>query len=375
MIRRVLLVSPYALSVPGGAQTQVAAMARELRRRDLDVTVASPGEPLERLAAAGVVHVATGRVALLPANGSRAPVTLSLAASRTTARLAAALEGGVVHVHEPFAPVMGYATLLQHRRPTVATFHRGGGGPAYAIGRPLIARLRRGIDVAVAVSDHAAATVRAGAGIDADVLGNALELERFTAAADLPTLGPTVLFVGRHEPRKGLGVLLDAVAQLDGELTVWVVGSGPQTEALMAATRGDDRIVWLGRLDDDQVASRMAAATVLCVPSLGGESFGLVPAEGLAAGAIVVASDIPGYREALDGAATLVAPGDPTALAAALRDALARHDEPGRRDAARAFAARWSMATLVEHYLERYALATSRFDARAAGRGRSSARR
>jgi phosphatidyl-myo-inositol alpha-mannosyltransferase len=360
--QRVALVCPYALGVPGGAQTQVRAMARELAGRGVDVVVCSPGDRDEALVAAGVAHVAAGAVLRVPANGSRAPVTLSWSAARTFASVVSTLRDGVVHVHEPFAPVAAYALLAAHRRPTVATFHRGGGGPAYAIGRPVIRRLAGGLDVVTAVSEVAAATIASGAGLRPEVLFNGVELDLVDAATPTPTTVPTVLFVGRHEERKGLGVLLEALGRLDGALECWVLGDGPQTAALRRRYT-DPRVRWLGAGDDDEKRSRLRGADVLCVPSLGGESFGLVPLEGMAARTTVVASDIDGYREATAGHATLVAPGDPVALADALRDALAHPGTPAALAAARAHAARWSIAALVDAYLERYAAAAAVFGA------------
>src|SRR5579863_2457548 len=177
-------------------------MARELARRGLDVTVCSPGEPDESLREAGVAHAVAGSVVRVPANGSRAPVTYSTRAARTFASIAATLRDGVVHVHEPFAPLAAYGILWAHRRPTVGTFHRGGGGPAYSLGRPVIARLSRGLDVSAAVSAHAAATIRRGGGIDPVVLFNGIDLDRFDAATPTVTTAPTIAFLGRHEERK-----------------------------------------------------------------------------------------------------------------------------------------------------------------------------
>lgn len=359
--RRVLLVSPYALSVPGGAQSQVLAMALELRRREVDVVVCSPGSPREELRDAGVEHVAAGRVLRVPANGSRAPVTLDLRAASRFAQLAARMDDGVVHVHEPFAPVAAYRVLAQHRRPVVGTFHRGGVGPAYTAGRPVIRRLSRGLDVLVAVSEHAAATLREATGLEATTLFNGIDVDRYDRAVAAPTTKPTVVFLGRHEPRKGLSVLLEALGRLDVDLECWVLGTGPQTDTLRSRHAGDGRICWLGARSDAEVASRLKGADVLCVPSLFGESFGLVPLEGMAARTAVVASDIDGYRRATAGHATLVTPDDPAALADALRDALSHPASTAWLDAAYEHAASWSIAALVDRYAPLYAQATARF--------------
>ncbi len=366
-VERVALVSPYALSVPGGAQGQVRGMARELARRGLDVTVCSPGEPDESLREAGVAHAVAGSVVRVPANGSRAPVTLSWRAARTFASIAATLRDGVVHVHEPFAPVAAYGILRAHLRPTVGTFHRGGGGPAYAVGAPVIRRLARGLDVAVAVSEHAAATIASGGRVATEVLFNGIELDRLDAVEPVATVAPTIVFVGRHEERKGLGVLLEAVSRLDLPIRCWVLGDGPQSAALRRQHGADPRVEWLGACDDAVKFARLRGADVLCVPSLGGESFGLVPLEGMAARTAVVASDIDGYRESTAGHAVLVPPGDAAALADSLRRAIERPATARALADARAHAERWSMRALVDRYASLYDEAVERFS-RATGR-------
>jgi phosphatidylinositol alpha-mannosyltransferase len=282
-------------------------------------------------------------------------------AARTFASIATTLRDGVVHVHEPFAPVASYDLLRQHRRPTVATFHRGGGGAAYVLGRPVIRRLRHGIDVAVAVSATAAATAVAGTGLRPEVLFNGIELDAVDAAVPTTTAAPTILFVGRHEERKGLAVLLEALGAIDLPIVCWVLGDGPQTEALQRRFASDTRIEWLGARDDAEKQSRLRGADVLCVPSLGGESFGLVPLEGMAARTAVVASDIDGYRQSTAGHATLVAPGDAAALAHVLRTAIERPAPDRALEAARAYAAGWSMRALVDRYLELYERAAANF--------------
>jgi phosphatidylinositol alpha-mannosyltransferase len=360
-LARVALVSPYALTVPGGVQTQVRSMAIELQRRGLAVTVCSPGGRDDALVDAGVAHATAGRVLAVPANGSRAPITLSPGAARAFASIAATLRDGVVHVHEPFAPLASWGILRAHRRATLGTFHRGGGGPAYVAGRPLIARLTRGLDVATAVSERAAQTIAAHSRLEPVVVFNGIDVATIESAEPHPTEAPTVLFVGRHEERKGLGTLLEAFGAIELPVRCWVVGEGPQSQQLRARFGADQRIEWLGARGDAEMRARLRGADVLCVPSLGGESFGLVPLEGMAAGTAVVASDIPGYREATAGHARLVAPADPAALAAALVDVL-EHPPPRRAlEAAREHARGWSMAALVDRYLALYDEARERF--------------
>jgi phosphatidylinositol alpha-mannosyltransferase len=166
--------------------------------------------------------------------------------------------------------------------------------------------------------------------------------------------------VGRHEQRKGLGVLLDAFARVERPAVLWVAGDGPETEVQRRRHPESDRVHWLGTISEEEKAARLAGADVLCAPSLRGESFGIVLLEGMAAGCAVVASDIEGYRTAAGGHAALVPPGDKEALSRALGVALADAVEgsgqsaPEARKSAVEYARNWSMESLAERYVDVY---------------------
>jgi phosphatidylinositol alpha-mannosyltransferase len=188
---------------------------------------------------------------------------------------------------------------------------------ATALGAPL--------DVRCAVSEDARELAQRSLGGEYTLVFNGIEVEHFAKADPWPTSGPTIFFIGRHEPRKGLAVLLDAMASLPSDVRLWVGGDGPETAELRAQHDGDRRIEWLGRIDDDEKASRLRGADVFCAPSLRGESFGVVLLEGMAAQTPVVASDLPGYRNVARAGsdAVLVPPGDAGALARAIEGVLA----------------------------------------------------
>jgi phosphatidylinositol alpha-mannosyltransferase len=145
---------------------------------------------------------------------------------------------------------------------------------------------------------------------------------------------------------------------LDDNVTIWVGGSGPETERLMALTADDRRVHWLGRVADDELASRLAGADIACLPSLHGESFGVVLIEAMAASTAIVASDLPGYRAVArpEEHAILVPPEDPAALGQALRDLLKNET---RRDeliaAGRVRAEEFGMPLLAQAYADIYA--------------------
>jgi phosphatidylinositol alpha-mannosyltransferase len=207
--------------------------------------------------------------------------------------------------------------LLFTDAPLVGTFHRSGRSDIYDRFRAQVQWCADHLDVRVAVSAEAARTAASALGGDYRVTFNGIEVARFRDAMPIETHGPTVFFIGRHEERKGVGVLVDALVHLPKDVTVWIAGAGPLTAELQRKTAGDSRVQWLGRLTDAELASRMRSADVFVAPSLGGESFGVVLLEAMAAHTATVCSDIPGYRAAaVEGkAAALVPPGDPLTLA------------------------------------------------------------
>src|SRR5580692_4291514 len=93
-----------------------------------------------------------------------------------------------------------------------------------------------------------------------EVVFNGVELDRFaTATPQHDEQGrPAVVFIGRHEPRKGLGVLLRAFAEVRQPAVLWVIGDGPDTEAARRAHPESDRVHWLGRLGHAEAAARLA---------------------------------------------------------------------------------------------------------------------
>lgn len=351
---RIAEVCPYSLTLPGGVQGQVMGLARVLRDLGHEARVLGPcdGPPPEPWVTPLGVSIPTA------ANGSVAPIAPDPSAALRTIRALRDEGFDVVHLHEPLVPGPTLTTLIVAESPRVGTFHRAGASLAYSRLRPAARWAARRLDLRCAVSEDAAATARAALGGDYEVVFNGIEVDRFAKAEPWPTEGPTICFLGRHEPRKGLAVLLQAMAFLPADTHLWIGSDGPQTAALQAGVAGDSRVSWLGRISDDEKASRLRGAGVFCAPSLGGESFGVVLLEAMAAGTVVVASDLPGYRAVARPScdALLVPPGDPMALAAALQRVLTDPDLAGELIAsAEQRAAGFAMDRLAERYLTLFA--------------------
>lgn len=350
---RVGLVCPYSLSIPGGVQEQVLGLARTLRSMGHQARALGPcdGPPPE----VGVLPL--GSCLPTHANGSVAPIAPDLSCALRTLRVLRDEGFDVLHLHEPCAPGPTMTSLVLASAPIVGTFHAAGGSAAYRYLRPIARWLASRLTTRCAVSEDAQAMAQRALGGDYHLLFNGIEVERFAKATPWPTEGPTILFPSRHEARKGLAVLLDALDHLPADVRLWVVSDGPETARLRARTAGDARVEWLGRISEEEKARRLRGADVVCAPSLRGESFGVVLLEAMAASTPLVASDLPGYRNVAQGEqeALLVPPGDAAKLAAALCRVL---DDSGlaRRlvAAGDARAAEFSMDHLAERYLELY---------------------
>ncbi len=331
---KIALVSPYGLDHYGGVQDQVLRLARWLREAGHEATVVAP--------AAGEHGVDLGRTVRLPANRSLAPICLDPRAVGRARRAVAGVD--VVHLHEPFMPVVGPGLLWADTPPKVGTFHADPSDTIrrlYGWARPALAPFADRLAVATAVSELARSAVAPF--VDARVVPNGIDVAAYRV--DVARHPRRVTFVGRNEPRKGLAILLEASQHVEG------------AELVVIGSEGADRpgVRFLGRVGDEEKRRLLAGAAVHCAPNLGGESFGLVVAEGMAAGCAVVASDIPAFAAVLGDAGVTVPAGDAAALAAALRSLL---DDPARRASLAAAAAervmRFDRAGVLAGYLAAY---------------------
>jgi len=322
---RIALVSPYSWSHPGGVSRHIEALAGELAAAGHDARVLAPfdGDPSD--VPDGLVSL--GPTVGLPFNGSVSRLALTPYAASTLRR---ELRGGgfdVVHVHEPVAPVPSWLALAVADAPLVGTFH------TYSdhVLPHAVAALwgsRRNLNrlhVRIAVSEAAAWTGRRFFGGEYRIVPNGVTLPPGGLPAPrrrTPGEPLEIAFVGQAVERKGLPVLLRAFEALREHVPARLTVVGTE-EAELAPLLADARGVRaLGRVDDEVKHAALARAHVLCAPSLGGESFGMVLTEAFAAGTPVVASEIAGYRGVVEHGSDglLVPPGDALALAETLRD-------------------------------------------------------
>jgi phosphatidylinositol alpha-mannosyltransferase len=337
------IVCPYSFDVPGGVQGHVTDLARVLRRLGHEVEVLAPAD-IDSISPD--FFTPSGRAVKVPYNGSVARLAFGPVSFARVRRWIREHEFDVLHLHEPVVPSVSMHALMIADGPIVATFHTSNPRSRLlnAFGNMLQPFLEK-ITGRIAVSALARRLQVEHLGSDALEIPNGVDVAFYAKAPPLPgypRAGGTVGFVGRYnEPRKGMSVLLQALRSLAPQrpdLRMLVVGPG-DAEALLAEAGPAlaPRLDLLGLVDDETKASAMRSVDVYCAPNTGGESFGIVLTEAMAAGAPVLASDLDAFRRVLDNgrAGELVPVGDSGALADRLGALL---DDPLRR-AELAFAA------------------------------------
>jgi len=360
---RVALACPYAWDDPGGVQVHVRELAGRLLGDGHEVLVVSP----VRRAAAEPWVVAVGRPVDIPYNRSNAPIDPRPWSRGAIRGAFAAFRPDVVHAHQPTAPSTGMWATLEAPCPVVGTFHSGAtASRLYDVTAPLLRRIADRLAVRIAVSERAAEFERERIGGDWTIVPNGVDTARFADAAprgDLPA-GRRLLFVGRLDDRKGFAVAVDAFGRLAAardDVVLIVAGDGPARDAVDRLPSGvRARVHLLGAVPNVDVPPIHAACDLYLGPATGGESFGIVLVEAMAAGLPVVATDIPGYDEVVtDGVdGLLVPPRDAEALAAAAGRVL---DDPALAKelaaAGRTAAARYDWGVIAGRIEDRYAAA------------------
>lgn len=333
---RIGMVCPYSLDVPGGVQAHVLDLARVLLERGHQVSVLAPSSDDAQLPE---FVVSAGRAVPVPYNGSVARLSFTPAANSRVRRWISEGDFDVLHIHEPNAPSLSMLALRVAEGPIVATFHTSTTkslvlSTFQAVLQPYLEK----ISGRIAVSELARRWQVEALGSDAVEIPNGVDVSAFADAPLLPgypRAGGTIAFLGRYdEQRKGMAVLLNALPALierHPDLEVLVIGRGDKDRLRREAGAAARHLTLLGQVDDKEKASALRSADVYCAPNLGGESFGIVLVEAMAAGTAVVASELDAFRRVLqDGRGGILVPvGKSEPLAQAL-DVVLSH--PQRRE-------------------------------------------
>jgi len=364
------IVSSTYHPYPGGVPEHVYHTAEELKRLGHDVRVVTTnfgeGEaPNEE----DVIRI--GRSVNVPANGSICPVAVDVRMRGKVRRMLERERFDVLHLHEPLMPTLCLAVVAEANAPMVGTFHANNDGAfGYKLFRPVLDGYFSRLTERIAVSPAARETVSRHFGGEYHIIPNGVDVGRFSNAEPFESEEGEfrILFVGRLEPRKGAKFLFRAMPSIMERVPgarLIVVGSGPMSNYYRSHLPEEvtPRVEFVGRVSGADLARHYASADVYCSPATGGESFGIVLIEAMAAGAAVVASDIAGYRDVVDDGRTglLSLSEDPGSIADAIAR-LARDDGLRARlvESAREDVWQYSWDRVTGRILEVYEMAVAR---------------
>lgn len=360
------IVNPYSWDVPGGVGFHIRDLALKLRSRGHDVRVLTPStsdDLPEWITSAG-------SSVSIPFNGSVANISIKPKALARTRRWLADNDFDVVHVHEPVVPSVSMAAAMLSSAPLVGTFHAAlGRSVSRAIASAPMRLYMERIGVRIAVSEEARRTLIEHHGGDAVIIPNGVETASFRTAQPLDQWvatdeRPVIVFLGRlDEPRKGLGVFAGAIESVLERVPgarFLIAGRGDAPDIRATVARFGDSVSFLGGISDEEKESLLAGALIYVAPQTGGESFGIVLVEAMAARTTVVASDIPAFRAVLeDGrAGALFETGSSDSLASALVELLGDRERlDALADAGQRASAQYDWEVVADKVFEVYKLA------------------
>jgi phosphatidylinositol alpha-mannosyltransferase len=355
---KIALVSPYDFAVPGGVNNHISHLADHYVRLGHDVRIIAPASRNEGLARDNLIVIGERPIGL-PAGGSVARITLSLTLGPKVERVLASEGFEVVHLHEPFVPLLPFQFLRRSKVTTVATFHaaKDEGRRWYDYFRPAISIWWDKIRGKIAVSPAALRLINRYFPDDYEIIPNGVNYDRF--AAPIPPFTQykdgklNILFLGRLEKRKGLPYLLQAYAQVKARMPdtrLLIVGpDGGMRQACEGFVRRErlKDVVFTGYVSEEDLPRYYKTADVFCAPNTGNESFGIILLEAMAAATPVIASDIEGFAYVVGHQAEglLVPRRDSGALADSLLQLLSdpdRRQEMSRRGQVKAQSFDWS---------------------------------
>ncbi len=362
--KKIGIVCPYGWDTPGGVQAHVADLATYLISQGHSVSVLAPVTNDEELPD---YLVSAGKPIAIPYNGAIARILFGPIAFARVRQWISQGDFDLIHLHEPAIPSISLLACFAAEGPMVGTFHASAKRQKaiFAIG-PILEPIIEKLTARIAVSEAARETLTEHLETDAVVVPNGIYARRLaTGKIDPRWSGNTIGFIGRYqEPRKGLSILVEALPLIIKEnpnIRILVAGPGDSVEFLKEVPQVlHNRFEFLGRITEEEKADFLHSIGVYVAPNTGGESFGIILAEALAAGAAVVASDIPAFDALLGHGAygTLFASEDGSALAAAVNRVLGDEELRNRlRTDGKAYAQSFDWDVVAERIYDVYEMA------------------
>jgi len=304
---KIALVSPYDFGHPGGVANHVSALEQRFTGMGHEVKVIAPAST--KVSTFGDRFIPIGKPRPIPSSGSIIRITISLRLASTIKEVLDREKFDIVHLHEPFMPMLCSAVLRFSNTTNIGTFHACHGSPGYGFGRPIstmmLKRRVRKLHGMIAVSKPAMDFASKYIPGEYQIIPNGIDIEHFSP--DVPPIEEycdgklNILFVGRLEHRKGLIYLIKAFEQVKQEIpNSRLIAVGPGTRLRKryerwVKRRGLKDVVFIGYAPYADLPRYYKTADVYCAPATSRESFGIVLLEAMATGKPIVATNIDGY--------------------------------------------------------------------------------
>jgi phosphatidyl-myo-inositol alpha-mannosyltransferase len=320
---KIALVSPYDFAFPGGVGRHVINLEQQFTRMGHEVKIIAPATK-EKARELGDNFIRIGTPFPIPASASVIRVTVSLHLAPAIKAVMAREKFDVVHLHEPFMPMLCSATLRFSNTVNVGTFHAAQGRPGYNFGKPvsswMLQRRARKLHGHIAVSPTALRYASSYVHAEYDIIPNGIDTHYFR-----PDVKPleqyrdgklNIVFMGRLEFRKGVNYLLKAFLEIKNQMpNTRLIICGPgvtlrkRYESWVKNNHLEEDIIFTGMVSHEDQPRYYRTADVFCAPNTGRESFGLILLEAMATGCPVVATNIEGFANVVKhGQEGLLAP-------------------------------------------------------------------
>lgn len=304
---KIALVSPYDFAFPGGVCRHITNLEKHFSRMGHEVKVIAPAS--KQISEFGDRFIRIGTPVAIPASKSIMRISISLHLAPTIKEVLEREKFDIIHLHEPFMPMLCSAVLRFSNTVNVGTFHAAKGRPGYNWGKPISSWMleyrSRHLHGHIAVSIPAMRYAQSFVPSEYEIIPNGVDTHFFR-----PDVKPleqymdgklNIVFLSRLEFRKGANYLLKAFLEVKQQIpNTRLIICGPGTrlraryERWVAKNRLED-VIFTGMVSQEEQPRYYRTADIFCLPATGQESFGLILVEAMATGRPIVATNIEGY--------------------------------------------------------------------------------
>lgn len=309
---KIAICSPYDFSFPGGVQSHILDFSKELINNGHEVTIFAPFSNENIHDKKYVNFFNLGKTLAFSFLGSKSRITLNIFRIISCIKFIKINKFDIIHLHEPLTPSQLIINLFINKNKLVGTFHSYGERKnlVYIFFNKILSYFINRLSVKICVSKFSELYIKQYFSFDSIIIPNGININNFSKSTNIPKKldnnSKKILFVGRFdEERKGFNILLKTFLNLKKkfiDLNLIVAGSGnkDKLKKYFIPPNFDKDIIFLGDITQDELPDYYKNVDLVCAPSIGNESFGIILLEAMAAGSVLIASSIESYKYLLD---------------------------------------------------------------------------